>query len=243
MRRVLCAGAGVLVGMVAWLPAQAATASGSATAVGLVNMAVADAGHEGSVHISVVGAGGLLGRFLLSGDAGLHAGQQLASATAPVSGQIRVIVAGGAAYVAGSDAGILINAVGLTRSAAAKAGTRWVSIPPSNALYGSAVLDVTLPSELSTVQPRGHLVALPLSTFHGQRVVGIRGSEALHHGNAESVYTSVTLYVSQAPRPLPVYATLSAPSGQTETDTFTSWGKHISVSAPAGAIPISSLHD
>jgi hypothetical protein len=239
----LCAAAIVVVALVVLIPAELATASGSASALGLVNAAVADAGHEGSVHVGVVAAGGVLGRFVVSADAGAHAGQQLVSATAPVAGQVRVIVAGGTAYIAGSDTGVLVYVAGFTRSAAGAAGTRWVSIPASNPLYGSEVLDVTLPSELSTVQPHGHLIELPSSTFRGQRVVGIRGSEARGHGNAETVYTSVTLYLSQATHPLPVYATLSAPSGETETDVFTSWREHISARAPANAVPISSLRD
>ncbi len=88
----------------------------------------------------MLAAGGVLGHFVESGDAGAQVGQQRVSATAPVPGHVRVIVAGGTAYIAGSDTGVQVDVAGLTRSAAGKAGTRWVSIPAPNALYGSDAL-------------------------------------------------------------------------------------------------------
>lgn len=200
----------------------------------LVRTAIGDASSKASAHVVFVGAPLAV---VANDDVGMHDGIQTAVFPKPDAGELRAIVIGATAYVSARPSSLLAYAAGLSKAVAQRAGTRWVSIPSSSSLYSGVALDVTLPSELATVQPTSDVVELAPSMFSGQRVIGIRGKT----GPAAVGFTSVTVYLSQSAHPLPVYATFSGPHGIGQVDRFSKWGERIAAAAPANAVSVASL--
>jgi hypothetical protein len=71
----------------------------------------------------------------------------------------------------------------------------------------------------------------------GCPVTGVRGTPT---GSAYPAGVQATLYVAASGQPLPVSYQIDS-HGIQETVTFSQWGKPLALSAPAGALPASSL--
>lgn len=199
----------------------------------LVQSAVGDAVARGSVHLveSVRLSASVKGT--ISGDMAAHDGQQDFRISGV--GDMRVELVGGIAYVTGSKQA-LVDIAGLSAAVAAKAGTHWVSVPPSSGGYAMIAGGVTLSSALSEFTPRGALKALGSSSIDGQAVLGIRGA-------AGPKGETVTMYVSRSNKPLPVRVVFAVSSGAIAVGTIdlSRWNEPLSIKAPSGALPIDSL--
>jgi hypothetical protein len=115
---------------------------------------------------------------------------------------------------------------------------RWVSLTPSDPSYGAVVRGVTLSSALSELLdwPNQLAVGSP-TTVDGQQVVPITGEVRLSSGGPT---VKATLDVTRTARPLPVEMNASS-AVASETVIFSHWGDPITITAPSGAQPASSL--
>ncbi len=149
------------------------------------------------------------------------------------------------AYVQ-ADATWLHEVMSFTPKSASIYAGQWISDPSTDVTnYENLSQGVTLQSTLDNVVPTG-TPATPLaftkaSTFDGKSVVGVSGAIPSGTGPAGTE----VMYVSTAAPYLPVgevtHITINAKSGE-ETVRYSDWGKRISVTAPANAIPFSSVN-
>ncbi len=233
---VLLAAAGAGAGVVV-LKRSANGLSGKSAAEVLAT-SIGAARAQGSVHLAAVESNGAsaIGSYDISATVGAQ------TVSGGAQGNATLLVMPGMAYLKG-DAAFLHNSLGLGVSAAGKYAGQWISFKPGDPGYAQVVSGDTLSSALSEASPTGTLGLTPSLTVDGQQVVGVTGGLPTDATRSGAV-GSVTLYVSTAAPYLPVEVvtngTLAGQRG-TSTVTFSHWGEPVSVTAPAGATPFSSL--
>jgi hypothetical protein len=194
---------------------------------------LAAARSEGSVHVAATGPSETY-------DIGLNEGTQTISGG--TEGNATLVVVPDRAYVKG-DAAFLENDLGLSSSVASLYAGKWISFDPTDPDYQAVIDGDTVGSTLSESTPQGQLTLSSARTFEGQNVVEVSGGlgEAL---TKQGVTGSDVLYVSTSAPYLPVaFIQSTSLNGQSNTLklTFSSWGEKVSVRAPTGATPFSSI--
>jgi len=201
----------------------------------LLTAVLANASARRSVHVTQTG------RLrhttdLDSDDLTIDSGRQVITTSA--GGTAQVLLIGSTAYIAGNHLALL-RFFGLTSHIAAGVDGRWLRVPSSSPDYSAVVLDVTLPSQLSTVTPRGQLTETAPTTIDGQRVIGIKGRIPQSVGGP--TLGTLTEYVTATSTPLPVRAIYRFGNGVSAQVTFSRWGEHLSLHAPANVISAQAL--
>ncbi|GEM_PF-1350023 len=242
------------VGIGVWLGTSSSSPSGTgsgdvAQANRLVRQALAAAHAAGSFHYAstTTGAGGVQ---TVTGDAGPTQGRQLFDEN---GSQFVVLVVGETGYFQG-DAASAQSVLDLPAPLANAHAGQWIAVSPGDQPYAALVEAVTTSSALSdsiTIQPRQ---VLPASSFRGRKVVTVTGtptvpSSAGSSGSGGSFAPGSTAsLVIDARTHLPVrFVVRGMVLGQlgsvatTSVTDFSNWGAPVHVSAPAGAVPYSSL--
>ena len=107
---------------------------------------------------------------------------------------------------------------------------KWVKAPVTGGRFSSIAPLTSLDLLFAKVSSgHGTLVNAGKTTYKGQQVVAIKDKS-----------DNSKLYVSATGKPYPV-AIVGGRSGLSGTVAFDNWNEHVSLSAPKGAIPISSL--
>jgi hypothetical protein len=210
---------------------------------------------SGSFHYSVSSTATLEGKAVVAsqiGNVGRNEGVQYM--TSPI-GDYEVIVINSMAYMK-PNATMVENTFGYSPSEAASLAGRWISFTPSDAPYSSVAADVTTETTWNNPSdsPDNGLPTTPVSvsgvyTLNGQSVqsvrYSIRGTSKTASGSESG---GETMVFSATDPHLPISATdqLSGTTGQqtaSESDkvTFTQWGLPVSLTAPTGSIPYSTL--
>ena len=210
---------------------------------------------SGSFHYTASSTGTLGGKAVVAsqiGDVGRTEGVQYM--TSPI-GDSEVIVINSMAYMK-PNATMVENTFGYSPTEAASLAGRWISFTPSDAPYSSVAADVTTETTWNdpSDSPGNGLPATPVSvsgvyTLNGQSVQSVRYSiRGITKTSNASESGSETMVFSASDPHLPIYGTdqLSGTTGQqtaSESDkvTFTQWGTPVSVTAPTGSIPYSTL--
>jgi hypothetical protein len=232
-------GAGILAAVLVFAVGSSGATNGlagrSATQVLAVTMAAAT--RQGSVHLaeSDQPTGG--GTY----DVGSNRGMQ--TIDEGNEGKATLLVLPGIAYLKG-DATFLESQVGLSVSEASAYAERWISFVPNDNSYDyqQLVAGDTLSSALSESTPSGRLTLKSERIIDGQSVVGLSGG--LGSLGVSGAKGSEVLYVSTVSPYLPVEFVVSgtyAGHSGTSVVTFSDWGEPISVIAPSGATPESSI--
>jgi hypothetical protein len=186
------------------------------------------------------------------GDAGRNEGVQYMNSTA---GNYEVIVVDSMAYMK-ADAVALQNLLGLTPPVAASLSDRWISFTPSDAPYEATAADVTTattwnePSTSMTDQlPQTPVSVSDLFTQNGTSVQSVTYSLRGSDGTAGTSYSgreTATFAATDPHLPSTVAERLTGVADHQTTTatanvTFSQWGESVSVKAPMGSIPYSSL--
>lgn len=151
------------------------------------------------------------------------------------TGHVTVLVAHRTAYVRG-DAFTLHGYMEFTSAQSSRYAGRWISIPHSASSYPTVSAGVTLPSLLRVLYPKGEAVRV-VGKVGGRQVVGLR-----KHARHAGVGYTETLWAKARGRPLPVEDYSVAPSkGYWQRVTLSRWNEPVQVSAPAHAVPISTV--
>ncbi|HLI24815.1 MAG TPA: hypothetical protein VKU91_07650 [Acidimicrobiales bacterium] len=198
-----------------------ATATSAAAGQGSVRI-VAVSGSARQRVVSVYDVAGDHGKQTIAGDEG--------------SGSISVV--GGAAYQR-ADATYLQQSENFPAQLATRYAGQWISFRPGQPGFEVVSAGDTLSSALAEVTPTGPLRTIGLGTADGQPAVEVAGSNPAAAGPGTEV-----LYVALAAPHLPIKAVQRFPGtgGVTlNTETFSNWGEAVSVTAPARAIPITSV--
>jgi len=198
----------------------------------LVASAITNAGRAGWVHEDLQSSGS--GHTLsMSNDVGMSEGQQVIT---PEGAHATVRLTGGVAYIQG-DSQALTSYFGFPSSVAKQFAGKWISLRPSDSGFSNVSAAVTLRSDFSQVRLTGRLTKAPITEIDGQQVIPVRGNVTAP-GGGRSV--AGTLYVTAQGRVLPVELHASGQPGS-ETVVWSHWGRGAQLTAPGGAVPISSL--
>ena len=144
-----------------------------------------------------------------------------------------------AAYFSGNNAG-LTTLIGLSPSAAKKAGPHWVSMKKGTSEYKTFFTEETMGSVPATVLPASGTSVKFSTSESGGRPVKVLTWQATASGSNN--HLSETLIMSAAVAPLPV-TEVTRVGGDRETVSFSGWGETVSVPGPpaAAVIPYSAL--
>jgi hypothetical protein len=152
------------------------------------------------------------------------------------SSRIELRLVGSTGYLRGNQAGLAAH--GFPAAAAGKLANKWISVPSSSTPYADFTSAVTFSQVLGKLKLGAPLTKLAVTTVDGQRVLGIRGIAPAALGLPAGA--AVTMYVADTGPTLPV--SLAYQSGKTQdVVAFSNWGEKLTIAAPAGAIPLSSL--
>ncbi|MHB1712144.1 MAG: hypothetical protein ACYCV7_12185 [Acidimicrobiales bacterium] len=210
---------------------------------------------SGSFHYTDVSSG-FVGSHAVtatqSGDVGRAEGVQHMTSSV---GDYEVIVVNAMAYMK-PNLKMLESTFGYSPTVAAPYVNRWIAFTPSDPPYQAVAADVTMRSTWNnrSVSPADGLPQTPesvsgLLTLNGEPMQSVRYS--LHGTNRASTASysgTETIFFSATDPHLPSYLTeqLSGTASQkSSTDTadvtFSRWGEPVSVAAPTGSIPYSTL--
>jgi hypothetical protein len=238
MRRILLLGLGSLALVLAGCGGGGGSgALGTTSAQQVLNSAVAAAKTSGSFHYKLVATAPGSTQSIVGDASGTEGRQVLSAGTAKIEAE----AIGTTVYIQGNVGG-LENQLSFPAAEATKYSDQWISIASTDAPYASVVKAVTLTSALTQIEPTGHLTLTSDTTRFGHPVVGIRGP--LPGSGTKGVTGSVVLYVSTAKPSVPIaFEGKASDAGKSETDTgtFTRWGKPLNLVAPSGSIAYKSL--
>jgi hypothetical protein len=151
------------------------------------------------------------------------------------SGPATILIAGRTAYIKGNTF-TMHSFFGFPQAKASQYAGKWISIPPTNGAYAPIAADATFASFVSDLLPTKGL-AVVRATIAGKKSVGVRGT-ARQSGVklVETVYAPAT----GAPLPFEVKAVPGAKPG-TALTRMSRWNEPVRVTAPANAVPISTV--
>jgi hypothetical protein len=225
---------------------QAAPATQSAAPVptttlpasGLLSAAQAALKSGGSVHVDItsVASGGSV---VFSDDASGSGGRQLI--TVDGTGHATILLIDGVDYVR-ADAQALEGFFQVPPSQAVQAAGRWVSLRPGQKLgtntYDDVTAGITVSSVASELQLGAPLTKAPPTTIAGLPVIGVQSPLP---ASAKLPGAKMVLYVTDDSALRPVRYELVGGGSTQNVFSFSRWGEKLSLTAPANAIPASSL--
>jgi hypothetical protein len=160
------------------------------------------------------------------------------------TGHVTVVLVGGSAYFEGDEPG-LAAFMGLPQTIAVKYANQWISLSPSDTGFSAVASGLTTSSALLQIPISKPLSLRGMSEKSGRRVLAIGGfASGTPEGSTKKVTIPARLYVEVKGRSLPVlYTANRTVDNQKESASvsFSGWGDPISVTTPAGAVPIASL--
>jgi len=196
--------------------------------------ALAAAEVTGSVHVDMTSSSGS-GSTVYSTDVSSSAGRQVITITG--GGKATVLDVAGVGYVSG-NAAALVGFFGFPAAASARLADRWVSFRSGQPYYQQVVDAMTLGSAMGVVTLSGRLTSKGVRRMGGQPAVAVLGTAPSVPG--VPAHTKATLYVATTGRLLPV--SYAEASGSIRLSAvFSRWGEKVSVAAPRGAVPVTSV--
>ncbi|HAM01394.1 MAG TPA: hypothetical protein DCQ30_04085 [Acidimicrobiaceae bacterium] len=244
---VVAALVAVGTGVGVWLGASGPAGGGTpATARQLVRASLADARAAGSFHYvsSSISSSATTSNVsqVTDGDAASQSGRQVITLSGDT---FDVVVAGATAYFRGDAAAMVVN-LGIPIGVAEAHARQWIALVAGEAPYQSVEVAVTTASALDQNITFSALEDLGSTRVDGTQTTAIEGR--MRPVDGQPARGTATLYVSTSRHPLPVRYVESGTVGSGSkasrlrfSMTFSSWGESVGVSAPAGAIPFTSL--
>jgi hypothetical protein len=192
----------------------------------------------GGVHVDIASSASSAS-VQLSDDSTASGGRQLV--TFDKTGHATILFISGTAYLKG-DAPTLEGFMGCDQAQAEAAANQWIYLKPGNKLCGSnydLVTDgITLSSVASELAMKnGTATTTAPATMAGQRVVGVQGQPS---GAQIPAPAKEVLYLTDDARLRPVLSEQTAAGVKSEI-SFSEWGEQLTLTAPKGAIPASSI--
>ena len=151
------------------------------------------------------------------------------------SGPAAILIAGRTAYIKG-NVFTMRNFFGFPQAKAKQYSGKWISIPSTSSGYSAIAADATFASFLADLLPAKHLT-LVRATIAGKKSVGVRGT-----ARQGGVKLMATVYAPARGTPLP-FEVKAAPAGGSGTSLarMSRWNEPVRVTAPANAVPISTV--
>jgi hypothetical protein len=210
------------------------------TATAVVRTAVVASDRAGSFHYVAVYAASS-GKQTTIGAAGVSSGTQRITVDDATLGTERfsLLLVGAVVYFRGNAAAVA-GQLGITSaSAAATQANRWISLHRSDAPYDSLEEGITSSSALSQVVITPQK-ATATTAPDGRPIWRVTGDIPAQQG--QSGGGSAGLDVDRSTRlPRSYVSTSSGSQKERSTFTFSQWGRTVTVSAPSGAVPFSTI--
>lgn len=206
----------------------------------LLDSAVSAMKDEKSVHISCT-LYSSTGADMESEDIGVASGR-VVNTQGSVS--ITDILVGGIAYNSTNTAGVW-TVQGIPQAEAENLAGKWISIRPGDSYghmdlnYARAVAGMTLASQADGLQMTGSLTSTAATLPQGVSVYGVTGSATSSY--KVTAHTTETVYIAASGAPLPVNVTTHEGDSTVETCNFSQWGEPLNITAPANAVPLTSI--
>lgn len=145
-------------------------------------------------------------------------------------------------YVRGTAAS-LQSALGLSAAVSQQNAGQWISIQPTDGPFADVSSTLTLSSILGAFTPENTATTKSKDvTLHKEQVLAFTGIPS--SGTSPGVSAVVSLFIARHGSHEPVGGTAVYASGSTRTSdavVFSQWGVPVTVAAPVGAHPYSSL--
>lgn len=223
----------VLVVAAAALTAAVALAAQSPKQLHVAMLRAASAQHSAH-YVSTTSAPGHSIRIVSDVGNGLGI-QRITVKSGSKSGPATVLVVGGSAYIQG-NAFTLQNFFPFTKAQATKYAGQWISIPATSGAYAVVAADATFSSFVGDLLPSTHLSVVQ-ATVAGRKAVGLRGTvQQVNLKIVETVYAPV----SGKPLPFEEKAVTKGVKGASVVKV-SRWNEAVHVSAPANAVPITTV--
>jgi hypothetical protein len=226
-------------------PTATATASPSASAAAIPASASARLGAAqdalraaGTVHIDITSSAASAS-VQLSDDSAASGGRQLV--TYNKTGHATILFIPGTAYLK-ADAPTLEGFMGCGQAQAEAAANRWIYLRPGDNFcetdYDTVTDGITLSSVAGELAMKnGTATTTAPATIAGQRVVGVQGQPS---GGQLPASAKEVLYLTDDARLRPVLSEQTATGIKSEI-SFSQWGEQLTLTAPKGAVPASSI--
>ncbi len=192
-----------------------------------------------SVHIDITDRSSQ-GSITYSDDAAANGGQQVI--TVDGAGHATILFVAGVGYVQ-ADAGGLVDLFQVPQSQADKFAGQWIALKSGEKLGASSYDDVTAGITLASVASELQLTGTPAlsapTSVGGQRVVGVQApmpASAQLPAAARDV-----LYMTDNSLLRPVLSEVTNAGAYEYRMSFSQWGEALNLTAPANAIPASSV--
>ncbi len=158
------------------------------------------------------------------------------------TGHATILLIDGVDYVQ-ADAEALQGFFQASLQQAMQDGGKWISLRPGEKLgtntYDDVTAGITLSSVAQELQFGGHLTKASPATVAGQPVIGVQAPLPASDGLPAGA--KVVLYVTDNAALRPVRYELVGGGGTTNEFSFSHWGEKLTLTAPANAIPASSI--
>ena len=214
-----------------------APAGGSAASIAAAALATLKAGR--AVHVDITNSDPTSGITSFSDDATATGGQQIITINGTEHATILFI--GNIGYLK-ANALALASFIGVSAAQAQELAGKWLSLSPGDTLgtttYSSLVDGITLSAVASEIQMPGPDTVTGPEKVSGQPVLAITSPAPASQKLPSTA--RMTLYVT-ASGSRPVLEKLSDAGGDENQISFSHWGESLHLTAPAGALPVSSL--
>ena len=224
--------------LVASCGASSSTASNSSTVSRLISKSQNAVQSAGSVHFVDITQIGKTDKTI-TGDIGPTAAQEVLTESGVPTLQVRFV--SNTVYLLTTSTSVLQFTLQLAPAAAQVQTNKWISLTPSDKPYATITQSLSITSALSIYYPTSTTTAKigATRTVRGIKVVPITGTSSPQ----KNVSAETTVFIAAATS-LPAAGALSAKTNSTtesKQGVFRSWGVPVSVEAPAGSTPYSSL--
>jgi hypothetical protein len=139
---------------------------------------------------------------------------------------------------------VLQNGLELPAAVSTANAGKWISLQSTDGPFASLAGQLTLAAELETFVPTSHLRVDKEVKVAGHLTVPVSGSPAASVANGATSGSAAILLSAKAPY-LPVGGSLilskKGSPNLNDVAVFGNWGKSIKLTAPAGAVPYSSI--
>ena len=160
------------------------------------------------------------------------------------------LLVGGIDYTTTNSAALLAEN-GIPEAESEELAGKWISLRPGDSYgreatftYAYAISTLTLDSQASFLRVSGPLKRTGAAVVNHKDVYGVSGTATSYYiavVNGQPQTPVETVYIAASGPPLPVRVSALTSDGSGKTCDFSGWNEDMSVTAPAHAVPLSSL--
>lgn len=218
-----------------------ATAQATLTPKALLAASLKAANAQPSVHFVATSTVGTRSITITADAAAATGSQVIVLREDKKTGHVTGRYVGSTVYFRGNTVG-LEDYLGMPTTLAPKYSGKWISFGSSTEDYSSIAKSMTISAAVAQISVKAPITGGGHATVGGQAAVGVRGTTTTLSSKGKK--GKATLYVAATGSPLPIrYNGTGKQKKQKETGqvTFSKWGETVNPTAPAGAVPASSI--